>query len=621
MKLRRGPLPLLAALLVIYLLAPIVVLLVHLPGTGSLSPPGLGHALWISLVTATISAAIIALLGIPLGWALAQGRSRAWDAVGVAVQLPLALPPLMSGILLIQVVGPYTVIGRLFGGQLTDTTAAIVIAQTFVAAPFLIISARSAFATVDPALLDVAATLGHGTWSRFLRVSLPLAGSGIRAGLLLAWLRAFGEFGATVILAYHPYSLPVYTWVQFSSTGLPQALPATAAALLAAAAVLVLARFRPVRALWRHLRRTEALPGGTAERSQPASRASRLAGGLRFDVRTRIGDFALHVSQPHEVRRLAILGASGAGKSLTLRCLAGLLGRDPGPVELSGASIGELDTERRKVGWVPQETALLPHLPVWRQLTFATGADSGSAAVWLDRLGLRELAARLPDQLSGGQRQRVALARALASHPRLLLLDEPFSSLDTPVRDELRREVRRLQRELDLITVVVTHDPEEAALLADEVIVLAGGRVVQAGARAEVFARPESPEVARLLSIENLHPGRLTTSEKMLAAGVELAVANGGLAPGTDVAWCLRPQHVTLLPAGDETGPAQRPHYSALATDVCDLGSWREVSLRLDGGLELVSRTADGRWLSAGQRCRVAIAPADITVWPRDPGD
>jgi len=151
----RGPLPFLGGLLALYLLAPIVVLLVHLASARGAGLPtaGLVSALSLSLVTASISTAIIALLGIPLAWVLAQDRGRTWDAIGVAVQLPLALPPLMSGILLIEVVGPYTFIGRLFGGNLTDTRAAIVVAQTFVAAPFLIVAARSAFATVDPGLL------------------------------------------------------------------------------------------------------------------------------------------------------------------------------------------------------------------------------------------------------------------------------------------------------------------------------------------------------------------------------------------------------------------------------------------------------------------------------------
>ena len=160
------------------------------------------------------------------------------------MQLPLALPPLMSGILLIYPVGPYTTLGRFFDGRLTDSMAGIVLAQTFVSAPFLIIAARSAFASQDPALDDVAATLGHRHLDRFFRVSLPDAGTAVLAGLLLTWLRAFGEYGATVLISYHPYTLPVFTEVQFSGSGLPPTEAPTALALLAAIAVVGLSRLR-----------------------------------------------------------------------------------------------------------------------------------------------------------------------------------------------------------------------------------------------------------------------------------------------------------------------------------------------------------------------------------------
>src|SRR5699024_7923678 len=121
----------------------------------------------------------------------------------------------------IYVVGPYTWLGEAAGGHLTDSTIGIVLAQTFVAAPFLVIAARSAFDAVDPALDDLAATLGHKPLDRFLQVDIPIAWPGIRAGMLLTWLRAVGEYGATVLLAYHPFSLPVFTYEQFSGFGVP----------------------------------------------------------------------------------------------------------------------------------------------------------------------------------------------------------------------------------------------------------------------------------------------------------------------------------------------------------------------------------------------------------------
>lgn len=611
--------PLLGGLLALYLLVPVAVLLVHLAGGGrGMSTDGLASATWVSLLTATIATAVVGVLGIPLAWLLAQNRGPVWDAVGVAVQLPLALPPLMGGILLIQIVGPYTFLGRLFGGGLTDTKAAIILAQTFVAAPFLVISARSAFGTVDPGLNEVAATLGHGGWSRFRRVSLPVAAPGIRAGLLLTWLRAFGEFGATIILAYHPYSLPVFTFVQFSSTGLPSALPPTGVAIGAAAVVLALTGWWPGRLLGGRRRRgsvppeqvVEVLPGPEAALPPPlAARADH--GRLSFDLRDRIGKFGLHLAHQGHAPHLAILGPSGAGKSLTLRCLAGLRGRDTGTVRVAGRELGRLLPEQRRIGWVPQDAGLLPHLNVWQQVTFGVSADPGVAHHWLVRLGIAELSRRRPHELSGGQRQRVALARALACEPDLLLLDEPFSSLDAPVRDELRRELRRLQREVGIATVVVTHDPEEAALLAEEVIVLAEGRVRQAGTRAAVFERPASPEVARLLRIDNLKSGRILGPGRIHTEGVELVGIASRAEAGTEVMWCVRAEHVSLLPLAEGGSDG----YPGSISEVFDLGVWREVTVRLDGGLTLTARTVDGRDLAPGRRCRVGLPPGDITVW------
>ena len=191
--------------------------------------------------SATIATLIIAVLGIPLAYALARHPGLLANAVGALVVLPLALPPVMSGILLIYILGPYTTLGRLFHQRLTGSVAGIVLAQVFVSAPFLIISARSAFGTVDVALEDLAATLGHRPLARFLRVSLPIAAPGIRAGLLLTWLRAIGEYGAIVIIAYHPYTLPVFTYVQFSGPGLPTTQAPTILVMAAAAVAVVVA--------------------------------------------------------------------------------------------------------------------------------------------------------------------------------------------------------------------------------------------------------------------------------------------------------------------------------------------------------------------------------------------
>jgi molybdate transport system permease protein len=601
-------LALLGGLLMAYLLVPVVAFVARFgkqaaraagPGT---EPGTVLATVAVSVETASIATGVTALLGIPLSYLLARGRGRTRNLVGVLVQLPLALPPLISGILLIYIVGPNTFLGGLFGGALTDDRLGIVLAQTFVAAPYLIVSARSAFSAVETGFDDVAATLGHARISRFLRVWLPVAARGIGAGLLLTWLRAFGEFGATVILAYHPYSLPVYTYVQFSSAGLTATLLPVAAALATALLVLALAGLA---ARVRELRpRTSRLPAPRAP--APASPGS----PLHFDLTTRLGSFDLHLTGRPSGRRLALLGPSGAGKTLTLRALAGLAASGSTRVRMGTDELSELAPERRGVGYLPQDPALLGHLPVWRQVTFGVGADPALGAYWLSRLGVVELAGRRPAELSGGQRKRVALARALAREPRLLLLDEPSTGLDAPVRDALRRELRRLQRDTGLTTVVVTHDPAEAALLADDVLIVSAGRELQAGPQPQVFAAPVDPQAARLIGYANLTQGRLGASGLLHAGAVCIPVRHCSVPAGETVTWSIQPEHVELSATGS---------YRADVLDRVVLPGSDELTLALPGGLELTARTSPRPGLAPGSTCRVNLPAAAVTVWPHEP--
>ncbi len=305
----RSPLSWLGGLLALYLTVPIVYFLIRLAGSNDrgFSTPGLWSAFEISAVSATISTFLVALFGIPLANWLAHARGPVATVTGVLVQLPLAMPPVMSGIVLIYLVGPYTTLGQLL--PLTDSITGVVIAQTFVASPFLIIAARSAFAAIDPALDDLAATLGHRPLARFWLVSLKIAAPGIRAGMLLTWLRAIGEYGATVLLAYHPYTLPVFTYVQFSATGIPTTQAPTALALGLAATVLIASQLRrPAR----H-RGAAALPRPRPPEPAPPTVVS-------FDLDVTVGSFRLELAHHASSHRLAILGPSGAGNRS--RCAA-----------------------------------------------------------------------------------------------------------------------------------------------------------------------------------------------------------------------------------------------------------------------------------------------------------
>ena len=607
-----APLPWLGALLVIYLCAPFVAAIQQAGAADwqSVNATGLWRALAVSLTSATLSVALIFVGGVPLGYCLARVPGRRMAVLGFIVQLPLAMPPLASGVLLLFLVGPYTPLGLFGHGALTDLFAGIVLAETFVAAPFLIVAARSAFASVDPVLEDVAATLGRGRLATFTKVSLPLAWPAIRAGLLLAWLRAFGEFGATVMVAYHPYSLPVYMYVAFGSQGLPAMLPILLPTLAAAIAVLALSHIKGGPARWRAriaagptLVRTlnvRGSPSTSRSSSQPTS-----GGGLSFQFLRRLGSFELDVAWTTGARRVAILGPSGSGKTLTLRLLAGLDRADHGVLRLGDRDVSSFPAEARGIAYVPQNYALFPHMTVSRQLLFPAGAEVAVARHWLDRLGLSSLEDRLPAALSLGQQQRVALARALVRPSSLLLLDEPFSALDAPLRHRLRGELRQLQREIAATVVIVTHDPDEAALLGDEILILDHGSVLQAGKTEAVFARPANETVARVLGAENVAYG-IAVDEGQIEIGgsVILAVAGPPLVPGGRVGWSIRPEQIRLSNNG---------RYEATIEDIAPFGGMLQLSVRLGNTLLFVR--ADRSFSQMNRLCRFDIDPSSIQVW------
>lgn len=562
---------------------------------------GLYSALRISLEGATISLALVTIFGLPLAYVLARSSSRLASIVGVVVQLPLALPPLMSGIILIYVVGPYTWLGRLFARHLTNSMFGVVLAMTFVSAPFLIVAARSSFATLDQGLFDVATTLGHGEVSKFWRVALPTAREGVRAGMVLAWLRAFGEYGAVIVLAYNPTSLPIYTYNQFSGLGLSTTLAPTALALAVALGVVGLSRLA--------VARTHARVAPLGEGRGPVPVAAR---AVAFDVVHQRATFHLEVAYRGGARHVAILGPSGAGKSLLLRCLAGLEGAPTNALILKALDHVSPPSGALRVGYVAQGFALFPHLRVRDQLLFARGASVELAAYWSERLGLRGLEGRLPQELSGGQRQRVALAQVLCASPDVLILDEPFSALDAPVRLELRRELRRLQSETGLASVLVTHDPEEAALLADEVLVLGEGRELQSGTSRELFARPKSREVARLLGVANLLNATVVTATQLEVADQRLAILPTPIGVGRAVAWSVRPERVVVSPL--ETSALEGALRGTLV-DVADVGTAYDLFVTLGQGVELQARVTDAVNVAIGEECRVLIASDAISLW------
>ncbi|HUY16039.1 MAG TPA: ATP-binding cassette domain-containing protein [Acidimicrobiales bacterium] len=599
----KSPLTWLGGLLVVYLGYPIAGFVVRLVTSRQrgFHAPGLFPALWVSVAGATMSLALVTLCGLPLAYVLARSKGRLGAVVGVLVQIPLALPPLMSGVVLVYLIGPYTFLGQHFGEHLTDSMVGVVIAMSFVSAPFLLVAARAAFSGVEQGMLDVARTLGYSDVSRFVRVAVPSAGHGIRAGMLLTWLRAFGEYGAVVILAYNPASLPIYTYNQFSGRGLPTTLAPTALALAVAVVVVVVSRVS--------VRVPSSRPTIVSRPRPPAPVRTQ---PVRFALDHRLGDFHLRVAHESRVNHLAVLGPSGSGKSALLRCLAGLYGPGPGPVWYGDRPVSDVPVERRGVGYVAQGFALFPHLNVWRHLTFARESNPELASYWLEHLRLDGLESRMPSELSGGQRQRVGLAQVLCQSPQVLLLDEPFSALDAPVRLELRRELRRVQRETGLATVLVTHDAEEAAFLSDELMVIARGEVLQSGASRSVFSRPVSPEVALLVGVENVQVATVVSSTALAVGDARVAILPTTLALGTRVHWSVRPEHVEVAAT---TNSSVAGDFEGRVIEVVDTGLAYELVVEFASGGEIRARSSGLPEVAPGELCRVHLRAEAVSVW------
>ncbi len=348
---------------------------------------------------------------------------------------------------------------------------------------------------------------------------------------------------------------------------------------------------------------------------------------LDAHLRTRLGDLDLDVelhAAPEEV--VAIIGPNGAGKTTILRILAGLLRLGDGRVELDGEPLDDPATstfvvpERRPIGVVFQDYLLFPYLSARDNVAFglrnrgtAKREARRRAQEWLGRVGLADHAGSKPARLSGGQAQRVALARALAPNPRLLLLDEPLAALDAGTRAEVRRELRRHLDEFAGVRLLVTHDPVDAATLADRLIVVEDGRVSQTGTVSEVSAHPRSEYVAELVGL-NLYRGDAVRGAIAISGSGVLETGDSHLSGSVFAA--VNPRAVALYRAEPDGSPRNR--WQGTVTDLDVLAD--RVRVRLDGPVQVVAEittaAADELAIEPGVRLWSAIKATDVRVYP-----
>jgi molybdate transport system ATP-binding protein len=339
-----------------------------------------------------------------------------------------------------------------------------------------------------------------------------------------------------------------------------------------------------------------------------------------------VGDFRLDIRL--SIARgqvVALLGPNGAGKTTALRALAGLRPLSAGHLRLAGQSLDEpgadvfVPVEKRSIGVVFQDYLLFPHLSTLDNVAFGPrrrGIPKAQArrvaAGWLERMGLADYAGRKPRHLSGGQAQRVALARALAVGPALLLLDEPLAALDARTRVETRAELHHHLHDHDGATLIVTHDPLDAMMLADHLVVIEEGRIVQEGGAAAITAQPRTDYIARLVGL-NLYQGRSTGTTVTLPGGFTLITAQ---ALAGDAFAAFAPAAVSLHTGRPEGSP--RNTWQATISGIHRHGDNLRVQLTgpITTAADITPAAAAQLSLSPGQQIWAAVKAAEVRAYP-----
>ena len=496
-----------------------------------LATPSAQAALWLSIRTCLSSTVVCVVLGVPLALLLA----RSWPGVRIArilAVLPMTMPPVVAGIALLSTLGNRGLLGahlKEWGVPIAFSTTAVVIAQVFVSMPFLVVTLEAALRSRDKRAEVTARSLGAGPWRVLAQVTLPLAAPALARGTALALGRSLGEFGATIAFAGSKEgvtrTMPLAIYLERekdTATSL-----ALAAMLIGLSFIIVGAtnidwgrvasRLLPRRGLQEHQDHDAAASeprgaqvstqnGGerTSESPRDGGRGQDLQVAFELPERDVVVDLEVEAG-----RTTALIGPNGSGKSTVCSVVAGLLDAENGQVVLGGRVLdgpgGFVRAGRRRLALLSQEPGVFTHMSVLGNVVFALRCQGVSRAeatrrarAELTAVGADHLASRPGGALSGGQAARVALARALATGPRLLVLDEPMAALDVTARQEMRRLVARRCAEEGLTLLLVTHDVLDLTALAEDVVVLDRGRVVEQGPTARILSAPRSDFVAHL---------------------------------------------------------------------------------------------------------------------------
>ena len=306
----------------------------------------------------------------------------------------------------------------------------------------------------------------------------------------------------------------------------------------------------------------------------------------KFGSFTAVEDVNLHFKSGEMI---CFLGPSGCGKTTLLRVIAGLESPTEGTIVFDGQNLTSIPVHQRNVGMVFQSFALFPHLSVGENISYSMRVRGHSRSEredrvreLLDMIHLPGIEDRRISQLSGGQRQRVAIARALALNPQIFLLDEPMSALDANLRESMQIELRKLQQELGITTIVVTHDQTEAMTMADDIVVMSAARVQQTGGPIEIYKKPVNKFVAGFIGTSNLLPAKMTGADQVRIGEHDIRVCKSGegVARGQDVLLMTRPEEIYVHAGSGRSGENQ---VNGRVTFIRDIGATIEILVDCDG--------------------------------------
>ena len=485
--------------------------------------------LWISLKTALLATFITFFLGISAAYWMLGYRGKGKSLIEGIFVAPLILPPTVVGFLLLIFFGKNGPVGKLlepYNTTIVFTWYGAAIAATVVSFPLMYKTALGSFIQIDANLLRVARTLGAKELTIFWRISLPLAFPGIIAATTLAFARALGEFGATLMLAGNipgqTQTIPMAIYFAVESGSINEAWFWSIAIMIISLSGIIIGNF------WQEISYKSKSTKISKNSIELANKSSLLledsaSKGLFLNIEKRLPNFHLQIAFNTDDQPLGLLGGSGAGKSMILRCLAGIETPTQGQIILNNRVLFDSENKidipiyQRRIGFLFQNYALFPHLTVAQNIAFGIPKyidTKTEVEKQLIAMKLQGFGNRYPHQLSGGQQQRVALARALASNPEALLLDEPFSALDTHLRSQLEQQVTEILADYSGVTLFVTHNMEEAYRLCPNLLVLEQGKAAHYGSKYEIFQHPASVNVAQITGCKNFSRANILSHQK-----------------------------------------------------------------------------------------------------------